>query len=38
MTVILQLEEIKQCVQLNEQLIPVIEDAFKYLVKGKTIM
>ncbi len=38
MTVILQLEEIKQCVQLNEQLIPVIEDAFKNLAKGKTIM
>ena len=38
MTVILQSEEIKQCVQLNEQLIPVIEDAFKYLAEGKTIM
>ena len=38
MTVILQSEEIKQCVQLNEQLIPVIEDAFKNLAKGNTIM
>ena len=38
MTVILQSEEIKKCVQLNEQLIPVIEDAFKNLAKGNTIM
>ena len=38
MTIILQSEDIKKCVELNEQLIPVIEDAFKNLAKGKTTM
>ena len=38
MTVLLESKEIKKCVQLNEQLIPVIEDAFKNLAVGKTIM
>ena len=38
MTIILQSEDIKKCVELNEQLIPVIEDAFKNLAQGKTTM
>ena len=38
MTMILQSEDIKKCVELNEQLIPVIEDAFKNLAQGKTTM
>ena len=38
MTVFLKLDDIKKCVQLNEQLIPVIEDAFKNLANGNTIM
>ena len=38
MTIILQSEDIKKCVQLNEQLIPIIEDAFKNLALGKTTM
>ncbi len=38
MTIILQSEDIKKCVQLNEQLIPIIEDAFKNLAQGKTTM
>ena len=38
MTIILQSDDIKKCVQLNEQLIPIIEDAFKNLAKGNTIM
>jgi ornithine cyclodeaminase len=38
MTIILQSEDIKKCVELNVQLIPVIEDAFKNLAKGKTTM
>jgi len=38
MTVILQSEDIKKCVNLNEKLIPIIEDAFKSLASGKTIM
>ena len=38
MTIILQSEEIKKCVQLNEQLIPIIEEAFKSLARGKTTM
>ena len=38
MTLILQNEEIKKCVKLNEQLIPIIEDAFKNLALGKTTM
>ena len=38
MTIILQSEDIKKCVQLNEQLIPIIVDAFKNLAQGKTTM
>jgi len=38
MTIILQSKDIKKCVELNEQLIPVIEDAFKNLAQGKTTM
>ena len=38
MTIILNSSEIKKCVHLNEQLIPVIEDAFKSLALGKTTM
>jgi ornithine cyclodeaminase len=38
MTIILQSEYIKKFVELNEQLIPIIEDAFKNLAKGKTTM
>ena len=38
MTIILQSDDIKKCVELNEQLIPIIEDAFKNLAKGNTIM
>ena len=38
MTIVLQSDDIKKCVQLNEQLIPIIEDAFKNLAKGNTIM
>ena len=38
MTIILQSEDIKKCVELNEQLIPVIEDSFKNLAQGKTTM
>jgi len=38
MTIILQSEDIKKCVKLNKQLIPVIEDAFKNLAQGKTTM
>ena len=38
MTIILNSLEIKKCVHLNEQLIPVIEDAFKSLALGKTTM
>ena len=38
MTIILQSEDIKKCVELNKQLIPVIEDAFKNLAQGKTTM
>ena len=30
--------DIKKCVQLNEKLIPIIEDAFKNLAQGNTIM
>ena len=36
MTIILQSEDIKKYVQLNEKLIPIIEDAFKNLAQGKT--
>ena len=38
MTIILNSKEIKKCVQLNEQLIPIVEDAFKNLALGKTTM
>ena len=38
MTIILQSSEIKKCVQLNKQLIPIIEESFKSLVLGKAIM
>tara|TARA_Y100000590_G_scaffold182778_1_gene208274 strand:+ start:2879 stop:3859 length:981 start_codon:yes stop_codon:yes gene_type:complete len=38
MTIILQSRDIIKYVQLNEQLIPVIEDAFKNLALGKTTM
>ena len=38
MTIILQSYDIKKCVQLNKELIPIIEDAFKSLAKGNTIM
>ena len=38
MTIILNSSEIKKCIYLNEQLIPVIEDAFKSLALGKTTM
>ena len=38
MTIILQSDDIKKCVQLNKHLIPIIEDAFKNLVQGNTIM
>ena len=38
MTLVLTSNEIKKCVQLNGQLIPIIEDAFKSLALGKTTM
>jgi len=38
MTIILQSEEIKQIVHLNSELIPIIEEAFKSLSKGETVM
>ena len=38
MTLVLNSSEIKKCVHLNEQLIPIIEDAFKSLALGKTTM
>ena len=38
MTLILNSSEIKKRVQLNGQLIPIIEDAFKSLALGKTTM
>tara|TARA_B110000116_G_scaffold14290_1_gene11582 strand:+ start:1 stop:978 length:978 start_codon:yes stop_codon:yes gene_type:complete len=38
MTIILQSEEIKKIVHLNSKLIPIIEDAFKSLSKGETVM
>jgi len=38
MTIILQSEEIKKIVHLNSELIPIIEDAFKSLSKGETVM
>ena len=38
MTLVLTSSEIKKCVQLNGQLIPIIEEAFKSLALGKTTM
>ena len=38
MTLILNSAEIKECVQFNAELIPIIEDAFKSLSVGKTVM
>ena len=38
MTLILNSTEIKDCVKFNAELIPVIEDAFKNLSLGKTVM
>ena len=38
MTTLLQSKDIKRCIQLNEELIPIIEDAFKNLALGKTVM
>jgi ornithine cyclodeaminase len=38
MTIILQSDEIKKVVQLNLELIPIIEEAFKSLSKGETVM
>ena len=38
MTIILQENEIKKCVEINNDLIPIIEDAFVSLTKGLTIM
>jgi ornithine cyclodeaminase len=38
MTLILQSEEIKKFVHLNSELIPIIENAFKSLSKGQTVM
>ena len=38
MTLVLTSSEIKKCVHLNGQLIPIIEDAFKSLALGKTTM
>ena len=38
MTLILQSDEIKKIVHLNSELIPIIENAFKSLSKGETVM
>mgnify|MGYP000878015046 CR=1 FL=1 len=38
MTIILKSDEIKKIVHLNSDLIPIIEDAFKSLSKGETVM
>ena len=38
MTLILNSAEINECVQFNAELIPIIEDAFKSLSLGKTVM
>ena len=38
MTIILNSEDIKKCIQLNEGLISIIEEAFKSLALGKTVM
>ena len=38
MTIILQEKQIKQCVSLTKDLIPIIENAFTSLAQGKTVM
>ena len=38
MTVILNSHEIKKCISLNKELLPIIEAAFKNLAQGKVIM
>lgn len=38
MTLILQYKEIKKLVQLNTDLIPIIESAFKFLSRGEIVM
>ena len=38
MTLILQAKEIKKIIHLDSDLIPIIENAFKSLSKGETIM
>ena len=38
MTIIVQENEIKKCVEINNDLIPIMEDAFVSLTKGLTIM
>ena len=38
MTVILSLDEIKKCIGLDKQLIPIIEEAFKNLAQDKVSM
>ena len=38
MTIILQEKQIKQCVSLTKDLIPIIENAFTSLAEGKTVM
>ena len=38
MTLILQSQEIKKIIHLNSDLIPIIENAFRSLSKGKTVM
>ena len=38
MTTILQENEIKECVVINNALIPIIEDAFVSLARGLTTM
>ena len=38
MTIILNSDDIKKCIQLNDELIPIIEEAFKSIALGKTVM
>ena len=38
MTLILNSTEIKDCVEFNKDLVPIIEDAFKSISLGKTVM
>ena len=38
MTLILNSNEIKKCISLDKELIPIIEEAFKNLAQGKVIM